>query len=110
MDVRDSINFDDLQNSLRNNPEPYYEAYLKSGVTGVYDVGGCYWSVDRQFEVENNLDAPHVASSGPFLSGVPEAYTAYLNTSEAKQMIRLSSPEMGRKLVKELTERGSTGI
>ncbi|MEM1338699.1 MAG: amidohydrolase family protein [Bacteroidota bacterium] len=110
LDVRDSINFDDLQNDLKNNPEPYYEAYLRSGVTGVYDVGGFLWSINRQFEVENNLDAPHVAASGPFLSGVPEEYLAYLNTSDAEQMVYLVSPEFGRKAVRNHTELGSTGI
>lgn len=110
LDVRDSINFDDLQNDLKNNPEPYYEAYLRSGVTGVYDVGGFLWSINRQFEVENNLDAPHVAASGPFFSGVPEEYLAYLNTSDAEQMVYLVSPEFGRKAVRNHTELGSTGI
>ncbi|BFP43452.1 amidohydrolase family protein [Flavobacteriaceae bacterium GF1] len=110
LDVRDTINFDDLQNDIKNNPESYYEAYLRSGVTGVYDVGGFHWSIDRQLEAENNLNAPHVAASGPFLSGVPEAYLDYLNTSEAKQMVYLASPEIGRKAVKNHTELGSTGI
>ena len=110
LDVRDSIDFDGLQNDLRDNPESYYEAYLRSGVTAVYDVGGFHWSLDRQSEVENNLNAPHVAASGPFLSGVPEDYLAYLNTSKAKQMVYLASPEIGREAVKVHSRLGSTGI
>ncbi|MFC4219747.1 amidohydrolase family protein [Flagellimonas marina] len=110
VDLRDYFDFDELQNDLKNNPQSYYDAYLRSGVMGVYDVGGFLWSITRQKEAENNYKAPHVAASGPLLSGVDETRLDYFNTSDAKQMVYLSSPEMGRETVKQYSKLGSTGI
>lgn len=110
VDLRDSLDYDELQKELKNNPAPYYEAYLRSGVTAVYDVGGFLWSIERQITAESNLDAPHVAASGPLLSGFPERRLAYFNTSDAKQMVFLASPEKGREAVRQHTSLGSTGI
>ncbi len=109
-DFRDSLNYDELQKDLRANPSSYYEAYLRSGVTAVYDVGGFEWSIERQASVENNLNAPHVAASGPLISGYPEARLAFFNTSSEKQMLYLSSPETGRAAVQRHSSLGSTGI
>ena len=110
VDIRDTINFDQLQTDLKNNPDSYYEAYLRSGVTAVYDVGGFRWTLERQESAEQNPNAPHVAASGPLLCGLPEYSLAIYNTKEGKQMIHLSSPEFGRQIVRELSDMGSTGI
>ena len=110
LDFRDSLNFDELQKDLRANPSSYYEAYLRTGVTAVYDVGGFEWSIARQQSAENNLSAPHVAASGPLISGYPQQMLDFFNTSTEKQMLYLSSPEVGREAVKRHTELGSTGI
>ena len=110
IDVRDYFDFDELQDDLKNNPQSYYDAYLRSGVTGVYDVGGFLWSITRQEEAENNENAPHIAASGPLLSGFDQTRLDYFNTSDAKQMVSLSSPEMGRETIKQYSKLGSTGI
>lgn len=110
IDLRAELDYEQLQNDLKNNPQSYYDAYLRSGVTGVYDVGGFLWSIKRQEEVENNKNAPHVAASGPLLSGVEESQLNYFNTSNANQMVYLSSPEKGREAVRKHSELGSTGI
>ncbi len=110
VDLRDSLDYDELQKELRDNPEPYYEAYLRSGVTAVYDVGGFLWSIERQTTAEDNLNAPHVAASGPLLSGYPESRLDFFNTLDAKQMVFLASPEKGRASVRQHSDLGSTGI
>jgi imidazolonepropionase-like amidohydrolase len=110
LDLRDTINFIGLQSYLKENPERYYEAYLRSGVTAVYDVGGFEWSIELQKDAENNLNAPHVAAAGPLLSPVSDENLATANTPDQKQLINLSSPDFGRKKVKEHTVLGSTGI
>lgn len=110
LDLRDTINFIGLQSYLKENPERYYEAYLRSGVTAVYDVGGFEWSIELQKDAENNLNAPHVAAAGPLLSPVSDENLATANTPDQKQLINLSSPDFGRKKVKEHTALGSTGI
>lgn len=109
-DFRDSLNYDDLQKDLRANPSSYYEAYLRSGITAVYDVGGFEWSIERQASAEGNLNAPHVAASGPLISGYPETTLDFFNTSSEKQMLYLSSPEVGRAAVQRHSSLGSTGI
>ena len=110
VDLRDTLNFEQLQTELKNNPESYYEAYLRSGVTAVYDVGGFLWSVERQTTAENNPNAPHVAAAGPLLSGAPEEQLAIFNTADGKQMVHLASPEAGRETVIRHSKLGSTGI
>lgn len=110
IDFRDSLNFDDLQKDLRANPASYYETYLRSGITAVYDVGGFEWSIERQATAEDNLSAPHVAASGPLISGYPQEMLDFFNTSSEKQMLYLSSPEVGRSAVRRHSELGSTGI
>lgn len=110
VDLRDSINFNQLQADLKNNPASYYEAYLRSGVTAVYDVGGFPWSIKRQLTAERNLNAPHVAAAGPLFSGYPEVRLSPFNTDDDKQMIHLSDPQFGRETVKKHTRLGSTGV
>ena len=110
IDVRDSIDYVQLQSYLQNNPDRYYETYLRSGVTAVYDVGGYLWSLKLQNLAENNRDAPHVAAAGPLLTYVSDENLAPLNTPGQKQLMNLSSSEFGRQTVRQNTSLGSTGI
>jgi imidazolonepropionase-like amidohydrolase len=109
-DIRDSINYIALQAMLETEPEHYFEAYLRSGVTAVYDVGGFPWSIAMQQSAENNLLAPHVAAAGPLLTPVPQKDLETFNTPSQKQMLELKSPEFGREAVIQNTDMGSTGI
>ena len=110
IDIRDSIDYIQLQSYLQNNPDRYYEAYLRSGVTAVYDVGGFTWSIKFQESAENNLNSPHVAAAGPLLTPVLDKNLVTFNTPAQKQMLNLSSPEFGRQAVRQHTSLGSTGI
>ncbi len=110
LDIRDSIDYLELQTRLQHYPGPYYEAYLRSGVTAVYDVGGPPWSIALQETAEEDLQAPHVAAAGPLLTPVPQAQLETFNTPAQKQMLELSSPEFGRQVVAENTAMGATGI
>ncbi|MEO9870731.1 amidohydrolase family protein [Ekhidna sp.] len=110
VDLRDSLDFDLLQADLRSNPDSYYEAYLRSGVTAVYDVGGFPWSIERQAEAESNLSAPHVAAAGPLFSALSETRLSPFNTENDKQMLNLSDSEFGRETVRKHTKMGSTGV
>jgi len=110
LDIRDSIDYVQLQSYLQNTPDRYYEAYLRSGVTAVYDVGGFVWSIKFQESAELNLNAPHVAAAGPLLTPVSNEKLTTFNTPAQKQMLNLSSPEFGRQAVRQHTSLGSTGI
>lgn len=110
LDLRDTLNYAELQARLQLHPERYYEAYLRSGVTAVYDVGGYLWTLALQASAENNLNAPHVAAAGPLLSPVPDENLALTNTPSQKQLLHLRSPEFGRETVRQNTSLGSKGI
>ncbi|MBZ9628820.1 amidohydrolase family protein [Psychroflexus sp. CAK1W] len=94
----------------KNNVEKYYEAYLRSGVTGVYDTGGAPWTISLQETAENDLNAPHVAASGTLITPASEEFVNSINPPVEKEMIRLTSDSLGRKVVQYNTYLGSTGI
>ena len=110
LDLRDTLDYDTLQTRLQRSPDRYYEAYLRSGVTAVYDVGGYPWSIALQKSAEQNLNAPHVAAAGPLLTPVPDENLTAINTPGQKQLVNLSSPDFGRKAVRQNSSLGSTGI
>ncbi|MBT8211205.1 MAG: amidohydrolase family protein, partial [Eudoraea sp.] len=110
LDLRDTLDYAVLQSRLQRNPERYYETYLRSGITPVYDVGGYPWSIALQDSAEDNPNAPHVAAAGPLLSPVPDEMLAAINTPGQKQLVNLSSPEFGRQAVRQNSSLGATGI
>ena len=110
LDIRDSIDYDQLQSLLKNDPDRYYEAYLRSGVTAVYDVGGFNWTLGLQQSAEQNLNAPHVAASGILLTPAPREKTAINNTATDSVFVNLTSPEVGRRTVRLNDSLGATGI
>ncbi|MEP1096896.1 MAG: amidohydrolase family protein [Cyclobacteriaceae bacterium] len=109
-DVRDSISYIEVQAFQRANPDRYYEAYLRSGITAVYDVGGFNWSVDLQRTAENDLNATHVAAAGVLITPASEQQIATFNTPNEDVMRHLATEEIGRKVVQENSLNGSTGI
>lgn len=93
----------------KNNVEKYYEAYLRSGITGVYDTGGSPWTINLQDTAEGDLNAPHVAAAGPLITANPDVVSTF-NLPVEKEFIRLTSDSLGRKVVQYNTLLGSTGI
>lgn len=110
LDLRDSLSYSNVITYQRYNPERYYEAYLRSGVTAVYDVGGMPWSIQLQQSAEKDLKAPHVAASGPLITPVPEEYISIFNYPVEKVMVHLGSGSIGRDVVAYCSDLGSTGI
>ncbi|MCM5663576.1 amidohydrolase family protein [Galbibacter mesophilus] len=110
LDLRDSINYEKTQDYVKNNPERYYEAYLRSGVTGVYDVGGFSWSIELQNSAENNLYAPHIAASGILLTPASKERVKSFNTANDSVLVHLESAEHGKSVVRLNDSLGSTGI
>lgn len=109
-DFVDSLNYLAAKAFTKNNIEKYYEAYLRSGVTGVYDNGGVPWTINLQETAEHDLNAPHVAAAGPLITNAPESFLSFINPTVEKEMVRLTSDSLGRKIVQYNTYMGSTGI
>lgn len=110
IDLTDSLPYEEVQEVQKSHPERYYEAYLRSGVTAIYDVGGAPWSIEFQESAGQDPQTPHVAAAGPLITAVPEQRIAWFNTEEDSVMYPLSSAEAGRRYVRSNTRRGSTGI
>lgn len=107
LDITDIYPFPEVAAYQKQNPQRYYDAYLCSGITGVYDVGGMSWSIDFQKEAEENPYAPHVAAAGPLITPVEGAP---FDLPSDKVLVTLDSEEAGIKTVQYLSELGSTGI
>ena len=107
MDLNDTYPFPEVVAYQQQNPQRYYDTYLCSGITGVYDVGGMSWSVGLQKEAEQNPKAPHVAAAGPLLTPVPGAP---FDLPSDRVLVQLDSEETGIKMVQYMSELGSTGI
>ncbi len=110
LDLTDSLPYAAAQQTQKNHPERYYETYLRSGITAIYDVGGAPWSLEFQESAESDMMAPHVAAAGPLITAVPAQRIAWFNTEEDSVMYPLSSAEDGRRYVRSNNRRGATGI
>ncbi len=107
MDVTDVYPFPEIAAYQKQNPQRYYNSYLCSGITGVYDVGGMSWSIDLQKKAENNPKAPHVAAAGPLITPVPGPP---FDLPSDKVLVTLDSKEAGIRTVQYLSALESTGI
>lgn len=107
LDLRDTYPFMKVAAYQKKHPKRYYDSYLCSGITGVYDVGGFTWTIDFQETAENNPNAPHVAAAGPLIT--PSDLDIF-NTPADKVLVNLDSEETGRQIVEYLSSLGSTGI
>ncbi len=110
LDLRDSLPYEMVQSYQRKHPKRYHEAYLRSGVTGVYDVGGFLWSIELAQSAEYDLNAPHVAASGPLITLAPPSFISTFNTPGSNVIIYMDSEETVRKSVRENVSLGATGI
>jgi len=107
LDLRETYPFGKVAAYQKQHPQRYYDAYLCSGITGVYDVGGFTWSIDFQQSAEENPQAPHVAAAGPLIT---PATLDIFNTPPDKVLVTLDSKETGRQAVQYLSGLGATGI
>src|SRR6056297_1534595 len=107
MDVNEAYPYPEVAAYQRENPDRYFESYLCSGITAVYDVGGASWSVGLQDQAEQNPMAPHVAAAGPLLTPVPGAP---FDLPSDRVLVQLDSEETGVKMVQYVSALGSTGV
>lgn len=107
MDITETYPFPMVAAYQQQNPQRYYNSYLCSGITGVYDVGGASWSVGFEESAEANPMAPHVAAAGPLIT---PAQGAPFDLPSDKVLVPLNSKEAGIKTVQYMSALGSTGI
>ncbi len=103
LDVRAEYPYDSTIAALRARPEVFGRAYLCSGVTGVYDVGGYPWTVAMARGTATRLDMPRVAAVGPLLSTVDH----WLNLPDMRQFVGMRDDSLVRATVREQRRMGS---
>lgn len=106
LDLRSSFPYETVQQRLRAHPERFHRAWLASGVTAVFDVGGFPWTVRMRDEAERSLEAPHVAAAGPLLSTVDYP----LNLPGERQFIVLEDSTSAREGVHYLQSLGASAV
>ncbi len=103
IDVRDRHPYEEVIAERRRDPRAFYRAYLCSGVTAVFDVGGYPWTWELGAAAESDTEAPHVAAAGPLLSTLD----FWLNLPAERQFIHLADEQAARDGVAYLAARGA---
>jgi imidazolonepropionase-like amidohydrolase len=94
-DFRDQYPYPDVIADLEANPQRFFDAYLCSGVTSVFDVGGYPWSWSLRSRFQDDHSAPRIAAAGPLLSTVD----FWLNLPDQRQFIYMADDETVRSAV-----------
>jgi len=68
LDMRERFPYAATVAGLRSHPERFFQAYLCSGVTATFDVGGYPWTWELRAVADTSTRAPHVAAAGPLIS------------------------------------------
>jgi imidazolonepropionase-like amidohydrolase len=107
LDLRDAFPYEEVEARQKSDPARYYHAYLCSGVTAVFDVGGFPWSWALREAAEHDPSAPHVAAAGPLITHAPRDA---LNLPAESEMIALSSEAAGRAAARYMAAFGTDAI
>lgn len=105
-DVRDRFPYHEVVAGLERNPDRFHRAFLCSGVTSVFDVGGYPWTQRLRHDTRAATNAPYVAASGPLLSTIDH----WLNLPDQRQFIYMSDEEAIRLGVGTIVARGTDAI
>lgn len=70
LNLRAQYPYDSVVAALASHPEHFHGAYLCSGVTTVFDVGGFPWTLDMAQRSKEANDAPRVVATGPLLATI----------------------------------------
>jgi imidazolonepropionase-like amidohydrolase len=95
LDTRDQHPYDDVEAGLRAHPERFFRAFLCSGVTSVFDVGGYPWTFGLPERATRDPLAPDVVAAGPLLSTLDH----WLNLPAERQFIYLRDEKSAREAV-----------
>jgi imidazolonepropionase-like amidohydrolase len=106
LDLRATHPYDATETALRAHPERFHRAYLASGVTAVFDVGGYAWTIAMARAAESDLEAPHVAAAGPLLSTLDH----WLNLPAERQFIFLHDTTSAIEGVHYLKSLGAAAV
>jgi len=106
LDLRAKYPYEEVEQRLRAHPEVFQRAWLASGVTSVFDVGGYAWTVAMAHASEPNTESPHVSAAGPLLS----TYDFWLNLPAERQFMFLADSAAAVAGVRYLKSIGAAAV
>lgn len=106
IDVRAEFPYDSVVSALQRNPKPFDRAYLCTGVTSVFDVGGYPFTMPMARAHERALDAPRMVAAGPLISSLDH----WVNLTMLRQFIFMSSDSVVRATVRANADMGAGAI
>ncbi len=105
-DLRSDFPYEEVVAGLRDDPDRFFRAYLCSGVTATFDVGGYPWTWDlREREATDPL-VPRLAVAGPLLS----TRDHWLNLPGERQFIHTADEEATRAGARHLVSHGTDAV
>lgn len=105
-DLRDRHPYPEVVARLRGDPDRYFRAYLCSGVTATFDVGGYPWTRSHEDRGRRETGVPRVAAAGPLLSTID----FWLNLPGQKQFVYMSDEQTVRRAVRSHAALGSSAV
>ncbi|MBA3343269.1 MAG: amidohydrolase family protein [Gemmatimonadaceae bacterium] len=106
VDLRAEHPYDSVIAALQRNPAPFDRAWLCSGVTAVFDVGGFAFTIPMARAHERSLTAPRMAAAGPLLS----SRAHWLNLPFLQQFIAMTGDSIVRATVSGLDQMGAGAL
>jgi imidazolonepropionase-like amidohydrolase len=107
LDLRARYPYDSIVAGLEAHPERFFRAYVCSGVTAVFDVGGYAWTWGLRARAERDTLAPHVAAAGPLLSTVRHPI---INLGDVQQILYVPDDSAARAAVRAHLAHGTDAI
>lgn len=83
---------------IKSHLNDTFSRYLRSGITGVVDVGGPMWSFEVRKRANSTPRAPRLAVAGPLISSVSRPQ---LDLGDPP-IVKIDSPEQAREFVRKL--------
>ncbi len=106
LDLRQYHPYEEVSARLAASPELFSEAYLCSGVTSVFDVGGYPWTLALEERGDTDSRFVRVAATGPLLSTID----FWLNLPDENQFVYMADSAAVREAVRENAELGASAI
>ncbi|MGH7563561.1 MAG: amidohydrolase family protein [Gemmatimonadota bacterium] len=95
VDLRDRYPYQAVMAGQKSAPERYLRAYLCSGVTSVFDVGGYPWTWGLHERGETDPLSPRISAAGPLLSTID----FWLNLPAERQFIHMAGDSVVRDAI-----------
>ncbi len=106
LDLRAEHPYEAVEARLRAHPERFHRAWLASGVTAVFDVGGFPWTLRMRDDAERSTEAPHVSAAGPLLTTVDH----WLNLPAERQFMLMRDSASAHEGVRYLKAIGADAV